>query len=182
MCVSDETAPKSTGCCEGPTELHTGFVLFLSEQNLPGHLELSTNRALALGHVRSWCCGSCDSSGAPAPGKRLRAPGTRSQERSAAVAMTPLQTKQGDRKGQQSHGLFASQLRHAGDPWRGAGPAPEQTAPCLLSAPASGKAAGISARRARCGAVQEGKMPQCDTSSAAPRDGAWGQVRDGCRR
>lgn len=74
-----------------------------------------------------------------------------------------------------------SPITGAGDPWRGAGPAPKQTAPCLPGAPGTGKAGAIRARRARRRAEPQGKMPRCDTGGA-PRDSTWGQVRDGCGR
>lgn len=173
MCERDETAPQSTGCCQGPTALHTGFVLFLSEQNPPGHLELSPGAGpraelvlwdlLQVTNIQQLQRTGCERQG-PA-------------HRSGDDAVT--NKKKGDKKGQQSRGLFASQPRHAGDPWRGAGPAPKQTAPCLPSLgqrqsrpyKCAAGALGGQCRRERCRAVT--RAPRRGT---APGD-RYGPVR-----
>lgn len=63
----------------------------------------------------------------------------------------------------------------AGDPWRGAGPAPNKQLRVYSAhrAPARPRYKGAAGAAA---AEAQGKMPRCDTG-CAPRDGAWGQVR-----
>lgn len=150
MCERDETAPQSTGCCQGPTALHTGFVLFLSEQNPPGHLELSPGAGpraelvlwdlLQVTNIQQLQRTGCERQG-PA-------------HRSGDDAVT------NKKKGTKRDNRAAASLPH--NPVTPVTPGAERAPPQnkqrrVYPASASGKAAGISARRARLAGSAGGK-------------------------